>query len=182
MKSLAKKLSLIFSGVVLVTSIVLTTLSALGLNALKDKVEEILYTTTLESYKTEVKSEVQGAVTIIDHFYQLSQSGGITEDLAKQEAADVLRTLRYGDDSSGYFWIDDTDYNLVMHPILSDQEGTNRYDLEDQNGVKIIQEIMKVADEGGYNEFYRRTRKKAATYWRADEFRYSTNAAKIIKT
>ena len=62
--------------------------------------------------------------------------------------------MRYGDDNSGYFWIDDTNYNLVMHPILSEQEGTNRKDLEDKNGVKIIQEIMKVADNGGYNEFY----------------------------
>lgn len=65
--------------------------------------------------------------------------------------------MRYRDDRSGYFWIDDTDYNLVMHPILAEQEGNNRYDLEDQNGVMIIQEIMKVcnsADGGGFNEFY----------------------------
>ena len=65
--------------------------------------------------------------------------------------------MRYGDAGDGYFWIDDTDYNLVMHPILPDQEGNNRYDLEDQNGVMIIQEIMKVAqsaDGGGFNEFY----------------------------
>ena len=34
---------------------------------------------------------------------------------------------------------------------------TNRYDLQDKNGVKIIQEIMKVAlakEEGGFSEFY----------------------------
>ena len=47
--------------------------------------------------------------------------------------------MRYGDDGSGYFWIDNTDYILVAHPILGEQEGNNRYDLEDQNGVKIIQ-------------------------------------------
>jgi methyl-accepting chemotaxis protein len=42
-----------------------------------------------------------------------------------------------------------------MHPILPEQEGNNRYDLTDQNGVKIIQNIMKSASEGGgYNEFY----------------------------
>lgn len=52
-------------------------------------------------------------------------------------------------------WIDATDYTLMMHPILPDQEGSNRYDLTDQNGVKIIQNIMKEAQAGGgYNEFY----------------------------
>jgi methyl-accepting chemotaxis protein len=63
--------------------------------------------------------------------------------------------MRYRDDGSGYMWIDDTDYILVMHPILPENEGNNRYDLEDQNGVMIIQNIMKTAEDGGgYNEFY----------------------------
>lgn len=65
--------------------------------------------------------------------------------------------MRYREDGSGYFWIDDTNYNLVMHPILTEQEGTNRYNLEDQNGVMIIQEIMGTVrgeDKGGFNEFY----------------------------
>jgi methyl-accepting chemotaxis protein len=52
-------------------------------------------------------------------------------------------------------WIDATDYTLVMHPILPENEGNNRYELQDKNGVMIIQNIMKTADAGGgYNEFY----------------------------
>ncbi|MCH5250695.1 MAG: cache domain-containing protein, partial [Lachnospiraceae bacterium] len=45
---------------------------------------------------------------------------------------------------------------LVMHPVLTEQEGNNRYELEDQDGVMIVQSIMKVcqsADKGGYNQF-----------------------------
>ena len=30
----------------------------------------------------------------------------------------ILNGVAARDDGSGYFWIDDTDYNLVMHPIL----------------------------------------------------------------
>ena len=75
--------------------------------------------------------------------------------MRKKEAMEILRNARYGEDGEGYFWIDGTDYTLLMHPILSEQEGTNRYDLTDQNGVKIIQNIMKSAEAGGgYNEFY----------------------------
>ncbi len=65
--------------------------------------------------------------------------------------------MRYRDDKSGYFWIDDTDYILVMHPILVEKEGDYRYELEDPNGVMIIQQIMKTCqspEKGGYNEFY----------------------------
>lgn len=116
--------------------------------------KEILYNNTLDSYKAEIKSEVQSAIGIVNTYYESYKSGSISEEEAKYKAKEILRDMRYGDDDSGYFWIDDTDFNLVMHPILQDQEGTNRKDLTDENGVKIIQEIMKVAKDGGYNEFY----------------------------
>lgn len=116
--------------------------------------KEILYNNTLDSYKAEIKSEVQSAIGVVNTYYESYKSGSISEEEAKYKAKEILRGMRYGDDDSGYFWIDDTDFNLVMHPILQDQEGTNRKDLTDENGVKIIQEIMKVAKDGGYNEFY----------------------------
>ena len=65
--------------------------------------------------------------------------------------------MRYREDASGYFWIDDTDYILVMHPILADQEGAYRFELEDPSGVVVIQQIMKTCqseEKGGFNEFY----------------------------
>lgn len=116
--------------------------------------KEVLYDVTLDSYKSVISSEVQSAISITENYYELAQSGGLSEAEAQKKAMEVIRSIRYGDDNSGYLWIDGTDYTLLMHPILPDQEGNNRYELTDQNDVKIIQEIMKVAKEGGYNEFY----------------------------
>lgn len=110
-----------------------------------------------EGYRTEIKSQVQSVLAILQAEQDKVAAGTLTEEEAKAEAAEIVRAMRYRDDDSGYFWIDDKDYILVMHPILPEQEGNNRYDLEDQNGVMIIQSIMKVcqsADKGGYNEFY----------------------------
>lgn len=109
-----------------------------------------------DGYRTEIKSQVQSVLAILQAEYDKAAAGTLTEEEAKAEAAEIVRAMRYRDDDSGYFWIDDKDYILVMHPILPEQEGNNRYDLEDQDGVMIIQEIMKVcqsADKGGYNEF-----------------------------
>ncbi len=113
-----------------------------------------MYDVTLDSYKSVISSEVQSAISITENYYELAQSGELSEAEAQKKAMEVIRSIRYGDDNSGYLWIDGTDYTLLMHPILPDQEGNNRYELTDQNDVKIIQEIMKVAKEGGYNEFY----------------------------
>ena len=151
-KSLATKLSLAMGGVVLLTCFLLVGTWVFG--NVKGTMKDIIYTNTLDSYKSEIKSEVQGAISIVQDYYDKCESGEITENQAKDYALNTLRVMRYGDENEGYFWVDDTDYNLVMHPVLADQEGTNRKELTDKNGVKIIQKIMEVADEGGYNEFY----------------------------
>lgn len=151
--SLNRKLTFIFSGIVLVACLLLLGTCSWIFRSVESTVKNIRYDDILSGYKTEVKAEVETALSIVQHYYGLSQSGKITEDQAKSDAEEALRDFRYGDDGSGYVWIDDTNYTLVMHPILPDQEGANRKGLEDKNGVMIIQEIMKVADKGGYNEF-----------------------------
>ncbi len=111
----------------------------------------------VEGYDAEITSQVQAVLSILQSEYDKVQTGELSEEEAKQEAAEIVRAIRYGDDSSGYFWIDDTDYILVMHPILPEQEGSNRYTLEDQNGIMIIQSIYSVctsAEKAGFNEFY----------------------------
>ncbi len=108
-----------------------------------------------DGYKTEIQSQVQSCIAILQYYYDLSVDGTLPEEQAKNAAKEAIRNMRYRDDASGYMWIDDTDYTLVMHPILPEQEGNNRYELKDQNGVMIIQNIMKSAQSGGgYNEFY----------------------------
>lgn len=108
-------------------------------------------------YNTEIKSQVQSVISVLQSEYDKYKSGEMTEEEAKEEAKDIIRMMRYRDDDSGYFWIDDGNYNLVMHPILTDQEGDNRKQLEDKNGVMITQEVVNVCksgNKGGFNEFY----------------------------
>jgi methyl-accepting chemotaxis protein len=145
---------------VLLAAVICVVIGLIGIKTVKSISNSAYtrYTEAMDSgYRTEIKSQVQSVLAILQAEYDKAQAGEMTEDEAKAEAAEIVRAMRYRDDDSGYFWIDDADYTLVMHPILAEQEGNNRYELEDQNGVMIIQEIMKVcqsADGGGYNEFY----------------------------
>ena len=153
--SIAVVIVTIVFSMVAITVIVL---GALGISFLKKSMKEDIATyeeTMYDGYKMEIKSEIQAAISIVQSYYDLGQAGELSEETAKNAAMESIRNMRYRDDGSGYMWIDDTDYNLVMHPILPEQEGNNRYDLTDQNGVKIIQNIMTSANAGGgYNEFY----------------------------
>ncbi|MDD6743689.1 methyl-accepting chemotaxis protein [Roseburia sp. MUC/MUC-530-WT-4D] len=153
-KSLSFKLSAIFSGIVLVTCLILVGTCGWIFTTTEKTIKDIRYDDILDGYKTEVKSQVQSGLTIVQYYYDQYQNGQMDEDTAKTEALETLRNFRYGDEGDGYIWVDSTDYTLVMHPILPEQEGTNRRELQDNNGVMIIQEIMKVAQQGGgFNEF-----------------------------
>ncbi len=114
-------------------------LAFLGIHYLKQSMDEsmeVYEESMTDGYSMEIKSQVQGALAVVQSYYDQSQRGELTEEEAQKMAAEAVRAMRYRDDASGYIWIDGSDYVLVMHPILTEQEGTDRYDLTDQNGVK----------------------------------------------
>jgi len=154
-KSLTLTLILFVFAFLFITALSLGGTGIIFLNKALHQAEHAYENAFNNGYKTEIKSQVQSAIAILEGFYNQAKSGAISEDEAKKQAMETIRNMRYRDDGSGYMWIDDTDYNLVMHPILPDQEGSNRYELKDQNGVMITQNIIASAQAGGgYNEFY----------------------------
>ncbi len=154
-KSLATMVVLVVFLLIAATAICL---GGLGIFFLRQSMAESANeyeVTKNQDYRTEIKSQVQSAISLVQGFYDRAAAGSLTEEEAKSQALEAVRSMRYRDDDSGYMWIDDEDYILLMHPILPEQEGDNRYDLTDQDGVKIIQNIISSANAGGgYNEFY----------------------------
>lgn len=154
-KSIRTSLIILCSCIILVCCVVVYFITFAGMRTVIAESNKNYKEAVLDGYKDQIKGEVEAALTVVNMEYEKYQSSELTEDEAKQEALEIIRGMRYGENDEGYFWIDDTDYTLVMHPILPEQEGSNRYDLTDENGVKIIQNIVQSAqDGGGYNEFY----------------------------
>ena len=154
-KSLTMMFVLIICIMVSIPTIGLACLGVYYLRQSMNESVEVYEESMTDGYSMEIKSQVQGALSVIQSYYDRSVSGELTEKEAQELAAEAVRNMRYRDDASGYIWIDGEDYVLVMHPILAEQEGTNRKDLTDQNGVKVTQSVVAVAKSGGgYNEFY----------------------------
>lgn len=150
-KSLALKLSVGFTAIVALTCVILVGTSLAIFTTVGMAVTEIRYNDILNE---NVKSEVQTGLSIVQHYYDEAESGKLSTADAQSLAKEAIRAIRYNDDQGGYIWIDDTDANLVMHPILPEQEGTNRIDLQDCNGVYIIKGILEAANNGGgFNRF-----------------------------
>lgn len=156
-QSLIRSIMLLCIIIVVISVICVGITAILSIKSMSSAAYKTYEQTENEGYNTEIKSEVQSAISILQSEYEKYQAGQKSEEDAQFDAKETVRAMRYRDDDSGYFWIDATDYTLIMHPILTDNEGSNRYDLEDQNGVMIVQEIVNVCsspEKSGYNEFY----------------------------
>lgn len=111
-----------------------------------------LETTIRADYDTNIKNLVENVVSLIDGVYTKYEAGEYTLDEAKILAADLVRTLSYGED--GYFWIDTyKGDNVVL--LGKDTEGTNRMDAVDVNGYPMIKALVENGIKGGgYTDYW----------------------------
>ncbi len=154
MKKLRHKILLILLTTSSFFTILIGSYSLVSISRLNDKETASIKTTLTDDYDTRIKNEVETAAAIVDFFYTSYQNGTYTLEEAKETAKAAIKSLRY--DNDGYFWIDDTKGILIAHPIQPQDEGSNRLDIEDPNGVALIQEIIQAALENknsGYTDF-----------------------------
>ncbi len=94
--------------------------------------------------KEELRNYVSLAEGAVAHIYQ---NKSLNDQQAKKLVKEILTNMRFGKD--GYFFAYDfTGTNLVL-PGQEWRTGTNWIDLEDRNGVKLIQGLINQAKAGG---------------------------------
>jgi len=87
------------------------------------------------------------ALGIVTEEYAASQKGLESADQAKTRAINRLRVLRYGQD--GYFWINDMQPRMIMHPTKPEFDGKDLSDYADPNGTKLFVEDVEIARRQG---------------------------------
>ena len=78
----------------------------------------------------------------LNRYYQ-NNKDGFTEDEMKKKITDVVNAFRY-DNGLGYFWINDLDNVMIMHPIKPSLDGKNLTELKDKDGTFIFQKMAKI--------------------------------------
>ncbi len=110
-----------------------------------------LYRETNEAMWDAKRQQTQELVVstagIMQFNYDQIAAGAVTEEQAKQLALDSLRDLRYGDDD--YFFIIDSECNMVMHPINPALDGTSVRESEDPTGRKLFVDMASVCEKDG---------------------------------
>lgn len=119
-----------------------------SLGALKD--------TLWAEKRQNIKAQVDQAVTIIDYHQHLVEAHQLSLEEAQRRAADLIRSLRYS--KEGYFWINDLEHKLIVHPYRLKLEGKSMFDFQDKEGVFVYREFVTTASSpqaAGFLLYYR---------------------------
>lgn len=90
-----------------------------------------------------IKEEVENAVIIANILYLENSAKGESKEDIKKQTMSLLEHL--GSEDVGYFFAADYSGNEMLGP----SKGKNVYEFEDNNGLKVIQELIKTAKSGG---------------------------------
>ena len=99
--------------------------------------------------KAKVKNLVQSQMTILNHYYDLSQQGKISETQAKKKAKKAIEKARYGDKERGYFWINDMQPKMIMHPFKPQLNGEDLSEVQDKEGIYLFNRMVEVVKDKG---------------------------------
>jgi methyl-accepting chemotaxis protein len=101
----------------------------------------------LEDRQLKTRHVVETAQGILALYEQQARDGRLTEAEAKRAALDVVRSLRY--EQSDYFWINDMEPRMVMHPIKPQLDGKDLSGLEDPTGKRLFVEFVSTVRKDG---------------------------------
>ncbi len=76
--------------------------------------------------------------------------GVLTREQAQKQAIDQIRSLHYGQEMKDYFWINDMQPRMVIHPYRTDLNGRDLSDYQDPNGKRVFVEFVNVVKKDGF--------------------------------
>nr|CRH05649.1 Putative methyl-accepting chemotaxis sensory transducer [Candidatus Magnetococcus massalia] len=94
-----------------------------------------------------VQQQVENASSVLALFYKQQQDGTLTEALAKAEAKKVIAGLRYA--GGNYFWINDYQAVMVMHPYKPALNGKDLSGFKDKGGKQLFSAMADVVKRQG---------------------------------
>ena len=104
-------------------------------------------TVVLEERQLGVRQTVESAHSLIVHFHSQVVAGKMPEDEAKQRALAALKSMRYN--GAEYFWVNDMQPKMVMHPIRPELDGKDLTDNKDPTGQQLFVEFVKTVKASG---------------------------------
>lgn len=140
-----KIIALTLTGVVILSG-VLVGIMLFFVNSSNQQSSQIASENILDQVKQSVQNNTKAIVSVSEAQYAKEQ-GQVPDDELFLKILDNIRNTKYSD--SGYYFVYQYDGIRLVAPENKAQEGQNLYELQDANGMKMVQEFIKQSKAGG---------------------------------
>ena len=112
--------------------------------------------TSVEKVKIEVEEELQKQTmflfSILEAEYEKNKNV-LSKDALQERLKDIVNATRYS--KTGYFWINDLDAVVLIHPINPKLNNKDMHEYKDPNGKQIFKEFADIAkkDKEGFIDY-----------------------------
>lgn len=110
----------------------------------------------MDQKKATIRELTESTISLLSEYDQRAQKGELTPEAARSDAIKQVRMMRYGPEGKDYFWINDMNPIMVMHPYRPDLEGRDLTLFKDSEGnFPFMAMVETVLDTGsGYVNYY----------------------------
>ncbi len=112
------------------------------------------YESTMSERKAKLKDAVESAISLVKWAHSQEAAGQLTRDAAQALAKSAVSAMRYSEGKE-YFWINDLQPNVVMHPIKPELDGKDASAIKDPNGKALFVEFAQTVQDSkaGYVDY-----------------------------
>lgn len=99
----------------------------------------------LELKEHQTKHLVEVAYSLVADAYKDAQELGLTTEEAQKNAMSAIKAARY--DGDNYFWINDMNHTMIMHPVNAKLIGKDLTGLKDTNDKFFIRDMVTLVEK-----------------------------------
>jgi len=92
----------------------------------------------MQERKLQTQELVRTAISILTFYEASIQEGTMTDHEAKDSALKAIQAMRYGAEGKDYFWIQNDEPRMIMHPFKPQLDGQLLHSIADKYGSGYI--------------------------------------------
>lgn len=109
----------------------------------------------LEKKREMLREMAEIVYDVIAAYEKMERNGEMSREAAQKQVLQIIADLRYGPANKDYFWINDMNALIVVHPYRPDLRGEAVPDFRYPTGKNLLEEFVRVvkAQGAGYVEY-----------------------------
>jgi len=108
-----------------------------------------LNNTLYQEKEKKIKEMVEIGLGVLERFHKLEKSGELTKEEAQNQALSAIKNMIFGPDDKDYFWINNYEPKMLMHPYSTRLMGESVGNIQDEKGKYLFRDMVEVVEEKG---------------------------------